>query len=139
MEHLLPKGPDVQSGPAARLQSKQRATTSRSHKASRGQDSAVMRQHYEALQSDSSYQKVVAQRQKLPAWKARQQVIDLVASHQVTVIAGSTGSGKSTQCPAFLLDHAIKSDIGGQCQILVTQPRRISAIGVAVSSWLLRS
>ncbi len=37
-------------------------------------------------------------------------------------------SGKSTQVPQFLLDD---EDIGPSCSIICTQPRRISAIGVA--------
>ncbi len=37
-------------------------------------------------------------------------------------------SGKSTQVPQFLLDD---EDIGPSCSIICTQPRRISAIGLA--------
>lgn len=96
-----------------------------------------MLQHLESLQNDAAYQKIAAQRQSLPAWSARQLVVETITSRQVTIIAGSTGSGKSTQCPAFLLDDAIRSGAGSQCQILVTQPRRISAIGVAVSIELI--
>jgi HrpA-like RNA helicase len=36
-------------------------------------------------------------RQRLPAYQDRQRVIDAVSGHRVTVIAGATGCGKSTQ------------------------------------------
>ena len=35
------------------------------------------------------------------------------------------------QVPQFILDHAIQSGIGASCNIICTQPRRISAISVA--------
>lgn len=48
-----------------------------------------------------------------------------------TVIAGDTGCGKTTQVPQLVLDDLIISGQGGNCNIIVTQPRRISAIGVS--------
>ena len=47
----------------------------------------------------------------------------------MTVIQGSTGSGKSTQVPQFILkDHAAAKK---HCNIICTQPRRIAAKSVA--------
>ena len=40
-------------------------------------------------------------------------------------------SGKSTQCPQFILDQAIESGAGASCSIICTQPRRLAAIAVA--------
>jgi ATP-dependent RNA helicase DHX36 len=42
-----------------------------------------------------------------------------------------TGSGKSTQCPQYILDDAIANGKGAETRIVATQPRRIAAISVA--------
>lgn len=39
--------------------------------------------------------------------------------------------GKTTQIPQFILDRYLKEGKGGECFIICTQPRRISAISVA--------
>lgn len=39
--------------------------------------------------------------------------------------------GKTTQIPQFILDSYLKGGKGGECFIICTQPRRISAISVA--------
>jgi len=71
-------------------------------------------------------------RQSLPAWKEQENIVKLVRDHQVVVISGMTGCGKSTQVPQFLLDSWLSGDSRSKhCSIVCTQPRRISAIGVA--------
>jgi len=49
----------------------------------------------------------------------------------VVVVCGESGCGKSTQLPMFLLEDAIKNGKGEKCNIICTQPRRISAISLA--------
>ncbi|KAJ2470423.1 helicase [Coemansia sp. RSA 2322] len=70
-----------------------------------------------------------AQRMRLPAATAEAEITGLVASHGCVVVAGATGSGKTTQVAQFLLDA------GAQARratfIVCTQPRRISAVSVA--------
>ena len=41
-----------------------------------------------------------------------------------------TGCGKTTQVPQLVLDDLIEKGKGAECNIIVTQPRRISAISV---------
>ena len=48
-------------------------------------------------------------------------------AHQVVVIAGETGSGKTTQLPKFLLECGL----GQRGLIGCTQPRRVAALSVA--------
>lgn len=63
----------------------------------------------------------------LPVARRRDQIVQVVASAQVTVIQGATGSGKTTQVPQFLLD----ADDGNLKTIVVVQPRRLPAMTVA--------
>ena len=46
----------------------------------------------------------------------------------MVLISGETGCGKTSQVPQFLLDDPL---VGPSCNIVCTQPRRISAISVA--------
>lgn len=58
-------------------------------------------------------------------------LIGILAYMQVLVVSGETGCGKTTQLPQFILEEEISSLRGASCNIICTQPRRISAISVA--------
>jgi HrpA-like RNA helicase len=75
------------------------------------------------------YQRMLLQRQQLPAFAVADELSVALATHQAVVIAGSTGCGKSTQIPQLILDEALRK--GRHCSILVTQPRRIAAVALA--------
>eukprot|EP00117_Sycon_ciliatum_P042977 scpid7995/ scgid0951/ Putative ATP-dependent RNA helicase TDRD9; Tudor domain-containing protein 9 len=66
---------------------------------------------------------------KLPITGYRDNIISTIESNSVVVIQGSTGSGKTTQVPQYLLDRAQEKQ--EHCNIIVTQPRRIAAVSVA--------
>ncbi|KND00002.1 uncharacterized protein SPPG_04349 [Spizellomyces punctatus DAOM BR117] len=84
-----------------------------------------------AQQQRPQYKKMRSERETLPVWKWQQDIVNAVEENPVVVVEGETGCGKTTQVPQFLLDALICQKRGAQCKILVTQPRRISAIGVA--------
>jgi ATP-dependent RNA helicase DHX57 len=89
------------------------------------------KEEWQKRQDNPALKKMVAQRQKLPAWQVRDQVVRTVQQFQVTIIAGETGSGKSTQSVQFILDDLYSKGLGDATNIICTQPRRISALGLA--------
>ncbi|MBN2855493.1 MAG: ATP-dependent RNA helicase HrpA, partial [Halothiobacillaceae bacterium] len=64
---------------------------------------------------------------ELPVSGQREPIMALLRAHQVVIVAGETGSGKTTQLPKMLLElgYGIRGQIGH------TQPRRIAARNVA--------
>ncbi|KAJ2402566.1 helicase [Coemansia sp. RSA 2559] len=86
-------------------------------------------EQFAQLQASEKYQAMQRGRAQLPAAQMARQIVELVGSNQCVVIAGATGCGKTTQVPQFLLDHGLRMQT--HVNIICTQPRRISAIGVA--------
>ena len=74
---------------------------------------------------------MIAFREKLPAYSKREELLRQIEENQVLVISGETGCGKTTQVPQFILEDAIGKNKGFHCNIICTQPRRISAISVS--------
>ncbi|KAJ4920737.1 hypothetical protein JOQ06_024568 [Pogonophryne albipinna] len=77
-------------------------------------------------------QKLKLEREQLPVFQHRHRVLEALQRHPVVVVAGETGSGKSTQIPQFLLEELlIGCPAARPVNIVVTQPRRISAMSLA--------
>ncbi len=64
---------------------------------------------------------------ELPIVAHRQEIVEAIRTSQVVIVAGDTGSGKTTQLPKMCLE----AGRGGRKRIGCTQPRRIAAIAVA--------
>ncbi|TSR16015.1 DExH-box ATP-dependent RNA helicase DExH1 [Bagarius yarrelli] len=67
----------------------------------------------------------------LPVDTHRESLVKAVEASRVVLVAGETGCGKTTRIPRFLLEGHVRGGAGAHCNILVTQPRRISAVSVA--------
>ncbi|PRW58375.1 putative pre-mRNA-splicing factor ATP-dependent RNA helicase [Chlorella sorokiniana] len=67
------------------------------------------------------------QRESLPIFKLREQLIQAVHDNQVLVVIGETGSGKTTQMTQYLAESGYTS----KGKIGCTQPRRVAAMSVA--------
>jgi len=61
---------------------------------------------------------------ELPVSAAKDEIADAIRDHQVVVVAGATGSGKTTQLPKICLEL-------GRTSIAHTQPRRLAARTIA--------
>lgn len=55
----------------------------------------------------------------------------MIETNQVTIIKGEPGCGKSTRVPNFIMKKWSQDSKGGECNVYVTQPRRISALTLA--------
>ncbi|KAL2856998.1 P-loop containing nucleoside triphosphate hydrolase protein [Aspergillus pseudodeflectus] len=126
------------SSPLATSESTLELPTRQRHKNTRGTDwsagsskSLVIKEAWEAKQLTKPQLSMLQQRESLPAWNTQDAIIHAVNTYQVTIISGETGSGKSTQSVQFVLDDMIKKGLGAAANIICTQPRRISALGLA--------
>ena len=74
--------------------------------------------------SESAVAKLITYPPDLPVSQRRDEIAAAIRDHQVVVVAGETGSGKTTQLPKICLEL-------GRERIGHTQPRRIAARSVA--------
>ncbi len=65
--------------------------------------------------------------EELPISARRAEIIAAMREHQVVVVAGETGSGKTTQLPKMCLDAGLAE----RGRIGCTQPRRVAALSVS--------
>ncbi|WP_017169150.1 ATP-dependent RNA helicase HrpA, partial [Xanthomonas phaseoli] len=78
-------------------------------------------------QARAEQQPAITLDHQLPIAREAERIIALIRDHQVVVIAGETGSGKTTQLPKLCL----AAGRGAAGMIGCTQPRRIAARAVA--------
>jgi len=69
--------------------------------------------------------------ESLPVSARREEITRLLREHQVIIVCGETGSGKTTQLPKIALELGRGWGAGGSGLIGHTQPRRIAASSVA--------
>ena len=86
----------------------------------------------QSMGATPSYGKITSksiqdQRESLPIYRLKSQLLEAFADNQVLVVIGETGSGKTTQMTQYLMEagYADRGIIG------CTQPRRVAALSVA--------
>ncbi|KAM4570366.1 putative ATP-dependent RNA helicase DHX57 isoform 2-T2 [Odontesthes bonariensis] len=95
------------------------------------QENGKLCREFRRKQSSRRFRSMLEQRRNLPAWKEKENILDVLDSSQVLVISGMTGCGKTTQIPQFILDDSLSGPAEQVANIICTQPRRISAISVS--------
>ncbi|KAL7083842.1 hypothetical protein ACP275_14G186900 [Erythranthe tilingii] len=90
-----------------------------------------MRNMQRAWQESPEGRRLLDFRRSLPSSREKERLLQAIARNQVVVISGETGCGKTTQLPQYILESEIESGRGAFCNIICTQPRRISAMSVA--------
>jgi pre-mRNA-splicing factor ATP-dependent RNA helicase DHX16 len=81
-----------------------------------------------AEKAQSEREAMAADRASLPIYPYREALIQAVEDHQVVVIVGETGSGKTTQIPQYMWEAGLAK---GDSKIGCTQPRRVAAMSVS--------
>lgn len=81
----------------------------------------------EESKAQTALEKLKEERKTLPIYPYREQLLEAIRDHQVLVIVGETGSGKTTQIPQYLHEAGYTK----HGMIACTQPRRVAAMSVA--------
>ena len=86
-----------------------------------------MKQKNEAASHFAKSKTIKQQREYLPIFTVRQELLKVVRENSVVIIVGETGSGKTTQLTQYLHEDGY-TDYG---MVGCTQPRRVAAMSVA--------
>ncbi|GFT52705.1 ATP-dependent RNA helicase A protein, partial [Nephila pilipes] len=92
---------------------------------------SIKEEYSQKMEKDTAFQKMINIRKELPVYQFQENILDAIRDNSVVIIRGATGCGKTTQVPQYILDYYLTSECGADCCIVVTQPRRISAVSVA--------
>eukprot|EP01134_Creolimax_fragrantissima_P005064 CFRG5064T1 len=74
-----------------------------------------------------SSQTIVQQRESLPIFSLRDELLQAIDENQLLIVIGETGSGKTTQITQYIMEAGYTTN----GKIACTQPRRVAAMSVA--------
>eukprot|EP00934_Nitzschia_sp_Nitz4_P000011 Nitzschia sp. Nitz4//scaffold123_size70294//37247//40867//NITZ4_005929-RA/size70294-processed-gene-0.17-mRNA-1//-1//CDS//3329534488//11//frame0 len=74
-----------------------------------------------------SNKSIKEQRESLPIYRLKKELMQAMVANQILVVIGETGSGKTTQMTQYLLELGL----GKKGMVGCTQPRRVAAVSVA--------
>lgn len=78
-------------------------------------------------ETEKKYQTLQQTRESLPVFAYRKELLEAMEEHQILIVVGETGSGKTTQLPQYIHEagYTKRGKVG------CTQPRRVAAMSVA--------
>jgi pre-mRNA-splicing factor ATP-dependent RNA helicase DHX38/PRP16 len=86
-----------------------------------------MQKKNESISQFALTKTVKQQREYLPAFSVREELLQVIRDNRIVIVVGETGSGKTTQLTQYLMEDGYgKNGIIG-----CTQPRRVAAMSVA--------
>ncbi|XP_023646619.1 pre-mRNA-splicing factor ATP-dependent RNA helicase PRP16 [Paramormyrops kingsleyae] len=86
-----------------------------------------MKEKSEASSEFAKKKTLLEQRQYLPIFAVRQQLLNIIRDNSIVIVVGETGSGKTTQLTQYLHEDGYT----GYGMVGCTQPRRVAAMSVA--------
>ncbi|MEQ2173297.1 Pre-mRNA-splicing factor ATP-dependent RNA helicase PRP16 [Goodea atripinnis] len=86
-----------------------------------------MKEKSEASSDFAKKKSILEQRQYLPIFAVRQQLLNIIRDNSIVIVVGETGSGKTTQLTQYLHEDGYTRYGMVGC----TQPRRVAAMSVA--------
>ncbi|CAI0555466.1 unnamed protein product [Linum tenue] len=86
-----------------------------------------MKKGGEAVSDFAKSKSLAEQRQYLPIFSVRDELLQVIRENQIVVVVGETGSGKTTQLTQYLHEDGYTANGIVGC----TQPRRVAAMSVA--------
>lgn len=92
---------------------------------------ALLEQLQQRITSPVYLEKYALKRSTLSIAEYKVEILQSIRRHPVVIICGTTGCGKTTQVPQYILDEATQEGAGGRCRVVITQPRRLSAVSIA--------
>ena len=102
-----------------------------SKKKKKGKDDSGSEEEEEIELSEHQKKKMSIKETKesLPVYPFRESLLEAIKEHQILIIEGETGSGKTTQIPQYLYEAGYTEN--GDKKIGCTQPRRVAAMSVS--------
>ena len=74
-----------------------------------------------------SNKSIKEQRESLPVYRLKKELMEAITNNQLLVVVGETGSGKTTQMTQYMVELGL----GKKGMVGCTQPRRVAAVSVA--------
>ncbi|XP_061655344.1 ATP-dependent RNA helicase DQX1 isoform X2 [Phyllopteryx taeniolatus] len=86
---------------------------------------------YDSLPFSSRYYTLLEERQQLPIWRHRQNLLEHLESHSMVLLSAPSGVGKSTQVPQWCVAYALSYEFS-QGLVCCSQPYSAAAVSLAL-------